>query len=117
VSRILATLIANALRFTESGEVRVGISCTATTVEYRVHDTGRGIEASALPSLFDETRVTEAGAARIASLGVCRGIARALGGDLEGGSEPGVEASSHSGYPWSTFPSVDSSRFAVDKRS
>ncbi len=56
VSQILRNFISNALKYTERGEVRVGVALAADreSVEFRVADTGIGIPESDLPRIFDE---------------------------------------------------------------
>jgi len=43
----------NALKFTEEGEVRVGVRRDGDAVQLRVEDTGIGIGSDFLPHLFD----------------------------------------------------------------
>jgi len=55
VSQVLRNYISNALKFTESGEVRVSASADGTgTVIFRVTDTGIGIAADDQSRLFSE---------------------------------------------------------------
>jgi signal transduction histidine kinase len=50
---ILDNLIANALRYTpEGGHIRIGATEEPERVLFFVHDTGRGIEAERLPTIF-----------------------------------------------------------------
>jgi CheY-like chemotaxis protein len=56
LSQILRNFISNALKYTERGEVRVGVRLTAGRdhVEFSVADTGIGIPEKDLPRIFDE---------------------------------------------------------------
>jgi signal transduction histidine kinase len=55
VSQILRNFISNALKFTTKGEVRVEAKCIDDgTIEFSVTDTGIGIEAEYLPTLFND---------------------------------------------------------------
>jgi signal transduction histidine kinase len=55
VSQILRNFISNALKFTPKGEVRVEAKCIDDgTIEFSVTDTGIGIEAEYLPTLFND---------------------------------------------------------------
>ncbi len=94
ITRILASLLANAFKFTPVGEVRAGVNVANGIVEFRVQDTGIGIEPSAQLVVFDEFRQVDGSATRRyggAGLGLAlsRGIARLLGGDIELQSVPG----------------------------
>lgn len=94
ITRILASLLANAFKFTPVGEVRAGVNVANGIVEFRVQDTGIGIEPSAQLVVFDEFRQVDGSATRQyggAGLGLAlsRGIARLLGGDIELQSVPG----------------------------
>ena len=57
--QVLTNLIGNAVKFTETGEVRVKVNLlrcveNAARVEFSVEDTGIGISRTVLPRLFDE---------------------------------------------------------------
>ncbi|RMH22960.1 MAG: sensor histidine kinase [Gammaproteobacteria bacterium] len=53
LQRVLENLIANAIRYTDRGEVTIRLSSHADRVEVSVEDTGRGIEEAAIPHIFD----------------------------------------------------------------
>jgi two-component system sensor histidine kinase/response regulator len=53
----LINLIGNAIKFTEHGEILIGVDCEHTpqhevTLQFKVQDTGLGIEADQLPGIF-----------------------------------------------------------------
>jgi signal transduction histidine kinase len=54
LERMLRNLVSNAIRYTESGSVVVRCSCEQGLVRLEVADTGVGIEADALPHIFEE---------------------------------------------------------------
>jgi signal transduction histidine kinase len=51
--KIVLNLISNAFKFTFQGEISVGLHRVGKMAELRVHDTGVGIPADALPKLFE----------------------------------------------------------------
>jgi signal transduction histidine kinase len=94
ITRIIASLLSNALKFTPAGEVRASVNVSNGTVEYRVLDTGIGIDPSAQLLVFDEFRQVDGSSTRRyggsgLGLTLSRGIARLLGGDIELASVPG----------------------------
>ena len=52
LKQILLNLLSNAIKFTEQGEIRIRLASSATGIEFSVSDTGIGMTASALDSLF-----------------------------------------------------------------
>lgn len=53
VRQILTNLISNAVKFTERGEVRVGVASARDALRFTVADTGVGIPESQLPIIFE----------------------------------------------------------------
>jgi PAS domain S-box-containing protein len=87
VVQILTNLLTNAVKFTEAGSITVGWSADDRTVRIDVRDTGRGIPAEKLASVFEpfvqagrsaEERQQGVGL----GLAISRELARAMGGDL-----------------------------------
>lgn len=92
VKQVLFNLVGNAIKFTESGEVRVSITSSTRqlagkpTVRFEVSDTGPGIAPADQSSLFDAFRQGETFQARPQGAGLGLAISRELvslmGGDL-----------------------------------
>jgi signal transduction histidine kinase len=87
LSQALASLLDNAVTFTERGEVRIEAVDRGHAVHIRVMDTGPGIPPEALPHLFDRfVQADDSSTRRFdgAGLGlaICRDIVRAMGGEV-----------------------------------
>jgi two-component system, sensor histidine kinase LadS len=90
---MLVNLLSNAVKFTDVGEVRLEVHAQASdagdeaggrkAIEFRVHDTGRGIPEEDLERVFGEFEQVR-GTAGGTGLGlpISRRLARILGGDL-----------------------------------
>jgi len=85
--QILLNLLSNAVKFTDEGEVRLGAVVENGNVMFTVRDTGIGIEAHHLGSIFDpfwqvdQSSTRRAGGAGL-GLSVTRRLTRMLGGDV-----------------------------------
>ena len=94
VTRVVSALLCNALKFTESGEVRLSVKARGDQIVYRVSDTGIGISEEAQEFVFDEFRQEDGSATRRyggsgLGLAIARRLARALNGDVSMSSEQG----------------------------
>jgi signal transduction histidine kinase len=92
-TRILASLLSNALKFTSAGQVTASVEVIGGRVRYRVHDTGVGIAPAAQSLIFEEFRQADGSATRRfggsgLGLALARGLARLLGGDIDVVSAP-----------------------------
>jgi signal transduction histidine kinase len=88
IEKILISLLSNAYKFTERGEVRVSVSLRGPHVAWSVRDTGIGIPSEALPVVFDEFRQADGSFTRRyggsgLGLALARRMAQLLGGDIE----------------------------------
>jgi signal transduction histidine kinase len=98
VTRLLGALLNNAYKFTEQGQVRIGVECRGDRVLYRVSDTGVGISGDAQEFVFDEFRQEDGSATRRyggsgLGLAIARRLARLLGGDVSLSSQQGKGSS------------------------
>jgi signal transduction histidine kinase/ActR/RegA family two-component response regulator len=94
VRQILNNLISNALKFTDSGQVRVAIERQGGMLELRVSDTGVGIPADRLDTLFQKFTQADASTTRKyggtgLGLAICRELAEIIGGDIRAESTIG----------------------------
>jgi signal transduction histidine kinase len=94
LTRLVGILLRNAYKFTEAGEVRVGVDVKGDRVRYRVADTGIGISQEAQGFVFDEFRQEDGSATRRfggsgLGLAIARQLARLLGGEVTVSSERG----------------------------
>jgi signal transduction histidine kinase len=95
VAQVLRNLIANALKFTQHGHVRVSVrhEAAAARVVFAVEDTGIGIAAEHLQGIFEEF-VQVQGALQRGGTGLglplSRRLAQLMGGDVTARSTPGA---------------------------
>jgi signal transduction histidine kinase len=95
VRQILLNLLSNAVKFTPAGgTVRVTAGAEDGRVRIRVRDTGTGIPADRLESIFEpfvqlDRNLTSAHQGTGLGLAISRDLARAMGGDLAAESVPG----------------------------
>ena len=99
VQQVLVNLLGNAVKFTERGEITVKVALRSqgeggVTVEFAIRDSGIGIRADAIPTLFSAFTQAEASTTRRfggtgLGLAICRRLVAALGGRLWVESEEG----------------------------
>ncbi|HMQ29110.1 MAG TPA: response regulator [Chloroflexaceae bacterium] len=97
--QVLTNLVANAVKFTETGEVRIGArlegqSGDGVTLRVSVEDTGIGIAAEVLPRLFQPFTQADRSTTRLyggtgLGLAICRQLVTMMGGAMEVASAPG----------------------------
>ncbi|MFM7704527.1 MAG: ATP-binding protein, partial [Rubrivivax sp.] len=99
IQQVLLNLASNAVKFTESGSVAIGVeraSGSGPTVDLRfhVHDTGIGISQPQLQRLFAPFSQADESTARLyggtgLGLAICDRLVHAMGGAMLVDSEPG----------------------------
>lgn len=99
LAQILLNLASNAIKFTERGEIRIGIErltqlADASRLQFRVTDTGIGISAAQQEKLFLPFSQADASLSRRyggSGLGlvISQALARLMGGDIKLDSQPG----------------------------
>ena len=89
--RVLQNFLANALRYTASGRVLLGVRRCGNELRIEVHDTGPGIDAAQREAIFEEFRRGEDAPGQGLGLGlaIARRIAQLLGSDVSLRSTPG----------------------------
>ena len=91
--QIILNLAANAVKFTETGEVRLEVEVDEDSVWLRVGDTGIGIAPEHAEHVFTAFRQVDQSDSQIGGTGlglaVTRQLARLLGGEVTLESEPG----------------------------
>ena len=110
VRQILTNYVANALKFTTAGEIRVSVDGEEVDgvegVHLRVADTGVGIDADKRDLLFESFSQVDASTTRAfdgtgLGLAICRELAAMMGGRVWVDSEPGVGSTFHA---WLALP-------------
>ncbi len=86
VRQIVINLVGNAVKFTESGRISLQACVDGKKILIRVSDTGCGIEADALASIFEPFQQTDTGARLTQGTGlglsISRELARLMDGDI-----------------------------------
>lgn len=95
--QVLLNMLSNAVKFTDSGAVRVVLTCAVSEELYviEVHDSGIGMAADRLESMFEpfvqaDASITRRFGGTGLGLTISRKFARAMGGDLKAASQLGV---------------------------
>lgn len=100
INQVLLNLINNSMKFTSEGYVKLKISILDTngtdlSIEFRVEDTGIGIDKDSLKNIFD--RFTQADASTTRKFGgtglglpICKGLVEIMGGEISVDSAKGM---------------------------
>lgn len=94
LGQVVANLVSNAVKFTESGGVSVKVAFDGAELRIDVADTGVGFPAEVAERLFERFTQAEASIARRyggtgLGLSICRSIVQQMGGEISAASEPG----------------------------
>ncbi|MGZ6040502.1 MAG: ATP-binding protein, partial [Phenylobacterium sp.] len=94
VRQILSNLIANALKFTEVGNIRIAIGHADGRLTIEVSDTGVGMSEASLSSLFNKFTQADSSTTRRfggtgLGLAICRELVELMGGSIEAASTLG----------------------------
>jgi signal transduction histidine kinase len=82
ITQVISNLLGNAIKFTESGQIRITIEDNVDSVKISVSDEGKGIDPALMSKLFDKfVSSSEKGGAGL-GLYVSRGIIEAHGGRI-----------------------------------
>lgn len=105
LQQVLLNLAGNAIKFTERGEVVIGLTLLEATpdrvrIEFSVRDTGIGIAADRLAAIFEGFTQAESSTTRRfggtgLGLAISRRLVRLMGGDLVVESTPGQGSHFH----------------------
>ncbi len=93
--RVVNNLVGNAIKFTDEGSVRVALEADGDALRLTVQDTGIGMKAAFLPTLFDAFKQESTGLSRShegsgLGLAITKRLVELLGGTIGVESEPGV---------------------------
>jgi signal transduction histidine kinase/CheY-like chemotaxis protein len=94
IRQVLSNLVSNAVKFTEAGGVTVSVSATPAGLTLEVRDTGVGIPADQLDSMFQKFTQADTSATRRfggtgLGLAICRELTELMGGVLSASSTVG----------------------------
>ena len=93
--QVLANLLGNAIKFTETGEVSLEVACDKRSLKFKVIDSGIGISQEQLINIFNAFEQADGSVTRRfggtgLGLAISEKIVRAMGGSIAVSSEPGV---------------------------
>jgi len=95
LKQILNNLVGNAVKFTESGHIRLGYSLRKNELEFYIEDTGSGIPIEQHSEIFKPFRKSEPEKSRFhegagVGLAICKGNLDLLNGKIQLQSAPGT---------------------------
>jgi signal transduction histidine kinase len=118
VKQVLHNLIGNALKFTATGQIRIAVVMANGLLRFQVSDTGEGIPPEAMERIFDafeQAPSTTAPQRSGAGLGltISRRLARAMGGDVQCRSTPGIGTTFDFSVAYRATPRIPQPRASV----
>lgn len=104
IKQVLVNFVGNALKFTDSGLIEIGINHTQNEILFYVNDTGIGIPKEYHDKIFDRFRQVEAAQTRKyggngLGLAITKNLAELLGGRIWLESEPNVGSTFYFALP------------------
>ncbi|MDL2278878.1 HAMP domain-containing histidine kinase [Parabacteroides sp. OttesenSCG-928-G07] len=88
--QVLTNLLTNAIKHTQNGYIRFGYTLPEKDIQFYVEDSGEGIEANQLESIFDRFVQLENGKKGVGlGLAICKGLITKMGGRIWVESVPG----------------------------
>jgi len=120
--QVLINLLSNAVKFTDQGSVTVGVCRAGSMVEFRVTDTGEGIEAAEHDAIFERFRqvgdtLTEKPQGTGLGLSISKYIIEHHGGRIWVQSQPGVGSTFRFTVPITGSPAKAAPKSAVLRRT
>ena len=115
--QVVINLVGNAIKFTESGEVRVNLGAQGGLVTLEVADTGRGIAPDQLPHVFDRFHRAHGREDSGLGLALVRELVHLHGGDVEASSVPGQGSRFRVGIPMQGKPGAAMSHRQVSEHA
>ena len=102
--QVLGNLVANAVKFTRQGSVRIDVATSATGLRFEVRDTGPGIAPEHRPRLFKifsqvDGSMTRAHEGSGLGLAICRDLVALMGGAIGVDTTPGQGSTFHFDVP------------------
>ncbi len=92
--QVLTNIVGNAVKFTDEGVVKIDVTADHSTLSFTVEDTGLGIEAAAIPRIFDQFTQADSSSSRRfegAGLGlaICQRLVELMHGSITVTSQVG----------------------------
>jgi signal transduction histidine kinase/ActR/RegA family two-component response regulator len=122
VRQILMNLVGNALKFTQSGSVELGVAWHVATLVLEVRDTGTGIPEHALARIFEPYEQADASISQRfggtgLGLAITRNLVELMDGSIEVESQPGLGSSFRVRLPCEPAAQADSVRSLSEARA
>ena len=115
--QVIINLISNAVKFTETGEIRVKVQCSNwgfldSTFHFEVTDTGIGIKPENCAGIFDAFAQEDSSTTRVyggtgLGLAICRQLVELMGGKIGVRSTPGVGSTFHFDVPLAADTTIE----------